>query len=96
MLEQHKDFDSFSAQREQSAPIYFFSAHGEQSLYDIDLSQGSVLVFGREADGLPAELLEANRRQSVRIPFPGRVRSFNLANAVAMVLSEGMRQNTVR
>ena len=39
-----------------------------------------------------AEILEKFKNNLVTIPFPGKVRSFNLANAVAMTLGEGMRQ----
>src|SRR3989344_5876081 len=51
-------------------------------------------VFGKEAVGLSAEIQERFKHQLVTIPFPGKVRSFNLANAVAMALGEGMRQLT--
>ena len=53
------------------------------------------LVFGRETVGLPAALRERFRDQSVRIPmFNPRARSLNLANCVAIVLYEALRQTT--
>jgi tRNA (cytidine/uridine-2'-O-)-methyltransferase len=51
------------------------------------------LVFGRETRGLPIELLRENWSHCLRIPIlNSKVRSLNLANAVAIVLYEALRQ----
>ena len=41
---------------------------------------------------MPAKILEKHPEQCFRIPMPGDVRSLNLANAVSVVLYEGLRQ----
>jgi tRNA (cytidine/uridine-2'-O-)-methyltransferase len=52
-----------------------------------------VLVFGREADGLPnAVLADLPSEQHLHIPMRPGNRSINLANAVAIVLYEAWRQ----
>ena len=52
---------------------------------------GDVLVFGAETSGLPDDVLA--RGQPLRIPMvDGPIRSLNLANAVAVVAFEAMRQ----
>ncbi|MEY4168879.1 MAG: hypothetical protein RIR52_2703 [Acidobacteriota bacterium] len=52
------------------------------------------LVFGCETSGLPSELLSAHRGNCVRIPMPNpAIRSLNLANSVAIVLFEALRQH---
>jgi tRNA (cytidine/uridine-2'-O-)-methyltransferase len=51
------------------------------------------LVFGRETKGLPEQLLKANWERCLKIPMPNEnVRSLNLANSVAIVLFEALRQ----
>jgi tRNA (cytidine/uridine-2'-O-)-methyltransferase len=51
------------------------------------------LVFGPETRGLPEELLRANPESCLTIPMPNpKVRSLNLATAVAIVLYEALRQ----
>ena len=62
----------------------------------MELCKGDWLVFGRETKGLGAEVIETYREQLVKIPFLGPIRSFNLANAVSMVLGEGLRQNLAK
>lgn len=53
------------------------------------------LVFGRETKGLPAQLLASYPDALVAIPqFHPQVRSLNLANCVAIVLYEAIRQTT--
>lgn len=52
--------------------------------------EGDVLLFGPETVGLPKTLCEA--RGSFHIPMPGPTRSLNLANAVAIVSWEALRQ----
>ena len=72
--------------------VFFFSSQAERSLYSAVIKAGDWLIFGKESVGLPKELLHKNLNRALRIPFPGEVRSFNLSNAVSMVLGEGMRQ----
>ena len=91
-LHHHQDFNSFLNDIPEDAELYFLSVNGKKSLHDLVINKGDFLVFGREADGLPTEIKLKYENKLVKIPFPGKVRSFNLSNAVAMVLGEGLRQ----
>ena len=58
---------------------------------------GDALVFGSESRGLPPEVLARHAGRAFVIPIPtGKVRSLNLANAVAVVLYEALRQVEAR
>lgn len=70
----------------------YFSANAEQDYTQAPYSANSVLIFGNETDGLPQRILDKHPERCFRIPMPGGVRSLNLANAVSVVLYEGMRQ----
>jgi tRNA (cytidine/uridine-2'-O-)-methyltransferase len=91
-LVEHASFDDWFSTVEDASRVFFFSARATSSFYELTLQSGDYLVFGKEADGLSPEIQERFKDRLVTIPFPGKVRSFNLANAVAMVLGEGMRQ----
>jgi tRNA (cytidine/uridine-2'-O-)-methyltransferase len=69
-----------------------FSASAEQSYLDAEFRPGDVLLFGRESVGLPDDLLARHPGSVFGIPTLGPVRSLNLANAVAIVLYEALRQ----
>ena len=68
------------------------SAHSPRSYLDVAFAPGDVLVFGKESVGLPPELLAQHGDETLGIPTLGGVRSHNLANAVAIVLYEALRQ----
>ena len=70
----------------------YFSANAPQDYRNAPFRANSVLIFGNETDGLPARILEKHPEQCYRIPMPGDVRSLNLANAVSVVLYEGLRK----
>lgn len=70
----------------------YFSANAERDYRDAPYAANSVLIFGSETDGLPQKILEKHPDRCFRIPMPGDVRSLNLANAVSVVLYEGLRQ----
>jgi tRNA (cytidine/uridine-2'-O-)-methyltransferase len=54
---------------------------------------GDVFLFGPETRGLPQELLDTFApERRIRIPMREGNRSLNLANAVAVVVYEGWRQ----
>jgi tRNA (cytidine/uridine-2'-O-)-methyltransferase len=88
----HDNFEAWVKTINPESAIYFFSARAEKSFYKVDLKAGDYLIFGKEAEGLTSEIIDQFKENIVKIPFPGKVRSFNLANAVSMVLGEGMRQ----
>ncbi len=70
----------------------YFSANAERDYTSAPFTANSVLIFGNETDGLPQRILDKHPERCFRIPMPGGVRSLNLANAVSVVLYEGMRQ----
>ena len=70
----------------------YFSANAERDYRDAPYAGNSVLVFGSETDGLPQRILDKHPERCFRIPMSGDVRSLNLANAVSVVLYEGLRQ----
>ncbi len=73
--------------------FYFFSTRGSRLYTDVSYGPDDFLVFGKETQGLPEELLAPNREYVLRIPMrPGTTRSLNLANSVALVLYEALRQ----
>ena len=74
---------------------YFFSAKATQLVWDAPLApvEGTVLVFGRETGGLPAELHERYAERFVRLPIvTEQVRSLNLSTTVAIAVYEVLRQ----
>jgi tRNA (cytidine/uridine-2'-O-)-methyltransferase len=70
----------------------YFSANATQDYRDAPFAPNSVLVFGSEDEGLPGKILEKHPERCYRIPMSGEVRSLNLANAVSVVLYEGLRK----
>ena len=50
-------------------------------------------MFGKESGGIPEEILLENQETAIRIPMLSTIRSLNLANSVAIVLYEALRQN---
>ena len=50
------------------------------------------LVFGKESKGLPESITSQNKEQLYKIPlYSQHIRSLNLANAVSVVVYEGLR-----
>ena len=53
---------------------------------------GCFLFFGKETAGLPAHLRLAHPQRCIRIPMRPDARSLNLANSVAVLTYEALRQ----
>ena len=71
----------------------FLSSHGSKSVYDIPFEENMFLVFGKESVGLSEEITSANSGKLYQIPIHSEhIRSLNLANAVSVVVYEGLRQ----
>lgn len=88
----HDSLDDLMAFIPDTKRMFLLSANASTSIYQTDFKKGDWLFFGKEAEGLSPEIQEKYKDQLRTIPFPGPIRSFNLGNAVAMVLGESLRQ----
>lgn len=73
-------------------PHFFLTTKAQKSHFCANFQNGAFLHFGREDAGLKAELLAQNAQNCLRIPMLKEERSINLANSVAIVLYEALRQ----
>lgn len=88
----HASFLAFRAAAErQNGRLVLIETDGALSFQDFAFSTGDTLILGRESAGSPGELYEA-AQASVRIPMVRGLRSLNVINAGAMVLTEALRQ----
>ena len=83
--------DDFFA-RHPDARCFFATTKAPRSYAQAQYRDGDFLFFGRESRGLPEELLERRYDDCVRIPMRPEARSLNLANSVAVLLYEALRQ----
>lgn len=93
-LHRHIDMNELYAALPSSRFVYL-TTKTEKLYTNFAFENGDCLVFGPETRGLPAEILNANPQHCLTIPMPNpNVRSLNLANSVAIVLYEAIRQTT--
>ena len=80
-------------EKNPGAKIYMATTKAPQVYTDVSYEPDCYIMFGKESAGIPEELLLENQERAVRIPMIGDIRSLNLANSVAVVLYEALRQN---
>ena len=95
-LKIHDSFESWLGTVPDTDRIFFFTTKVERAHHSVKYRRGDYLVFGKETKGLDPDILKRFQDQSVTIPFPGPIRSFNLSNAVSIALAEGYRQLSVK
>lgn len=98
-LQRHLSWQAFLAHRRPlGGRLIAFSSHARQSYLNWRFGPDDWLLFGRETDGLPSEVLGcadvALTIPMARAALPDRcgVRSLNLSVAVGVVLFECLRQ----
>jgi tRNA (cytidine/uridine-2'-O-)-methyltransferase len=73
--------------------MVFLSSHATKSVYEIPFEDHMFLIFGKESVGLSKEITKAHSDALYKIPIRSEhIRSLNLANAVSVVVYEGLRQ----
>ena len=78
--------------KNSAAKMVYFSSHGEKAHWDIEFEDEMFLVFGQESKGLPESITADNKETTYKIPlYSEHIRSLNLANAVSVVVFEGLR-----
>lgn len=88
----YKNFDAFLRLNPEGQKV-FLSQKAASRCDRFSFSDHLYLVFGKESVGLPESLLAQNPATSVRIPMAPKARSLNVANAVAILGYEVMRQH---
>lgn len=88
----HPSLAAFSLMPQRNdGRLVLIETDGALSFQDFTFSTGDTLVVGRESAGSSGELYAA-AQASVRIPMVRDLRSLNVINAAAIVLTEAMRQ----
>ncbi|MEO9953931.1 tRNA (cytidine(34)-2'-O)-methyltransferase [Nonlabens sp.] len=71
----------------------FLSSHGTKDYTEIPFKEGTMIIFGKESKGLSSDITDRFKDHLYKIPqYSEHIRSINLANAVAVITYEGLRQ----
>jgi tRNA (cytidine/uridine-2'-O-)-methyltransferase len=93
-IERFNTIDEFLAKHGKEDG-YYVTRYSENVYSSFDYSSVSDnhwFMFGRESTGIPKEVLKEHYGHTIRIPMAINARSLNLANSVAIVISEAIRQ----
>ncbi|MBE6140205.1 MAG: tRNA (cytidine(34)-2'-O)-methyltransferase [Firmicutes bacterium] len=90
IYENYQDFIN-----QNKGTFYFLTRYGHKPPSDFDFSNNKeniYFVFGKESTGIDKNILKDNLNNCMRLPMSDNVRSLNLANTVAIVIYEALRQ----
>lgn len=87
----HKSFEEL-LKAYPDGTFYYATTKAPRDYTQVKYPRDAFLVFGRESRGLPENLLARVYEQCVRIPMVPGARSLNLANSVAVMTYEALRQ----
>jgi len=82
--------DFFTKNKDKN--MVFLSSHGTKDHWSITFKDDMFLIFGKESVGLPKSIIKEYSDKLYKIPlYSEHVRSLNLANAVSIVVYEGLK-----
>ena len=87
----YENLEDFFA-RTGAEDLWLTTTKAPRSYAEAEFRDGCWLFFGKETAGLPQAFREAHRDRCIRIPMRPDARSLNLANSVAIVTYEALRQ----
>ena len=79
-------------EKHPGAVVWMATTKARRTYCDVSFGPDDYIMFGRESAGIPEELLVEDEPHCIRIPMGPDIRSLNLANSVAIVLYEALRQ----
>ena len=87
----YENINDFLSINNDKSMIYL-SSSADKSYCSIEYKDDMFLVFGKESVGLSKNIITKNSDKLYKIPiYSNHVRSLNLANAVSIVVYEGLR-----
>jgi tRNA (cytidine/uridine-2'-O-)-methyltransferase len=90
-IQRHLNFQAYLEQY-PGQRLFYATTKGGRTYSDVSYAPGDSLVFGPETRGLPPQILSLRPEHNIRIPMCAAARSLNLANSVAIILFEALRQ----
>lgn len=88
----YKNYEEFCL-KNQNPKVYMATTKAKYVYTQASYEEDCYIMFGKESAGIPEEILMENKETCVRIPMISEIRSLNLANSVAIILYEALRQN---
>jgi tRNA (cytidine/uridine-2'-O-)-methyltransferase len=79
-------------EKHPGAKVWMATTKAKRSYDEVTFGPDDYIMFGKESAGIPEEILVENEERCIRIPMGNGIRSLNLANSVAIVLYEALRQ----
>ena len=86
------DYDDFKKKNPGSV-VWMATTKAHRTYADVNFGPDDFIMFGKESAGIPEEILVEDEEHCIRIPMGHDIRSLNLANSVAIILYEALRQN---
>ena len=90
-IQVYDGLDHFFAQHPQP-DLWLATTKAPRDYAQARFSEGCWLFFGKETAGLPAQFRMAHEDRCIRIPMREDARSLNLANSVAVLAYEALKQ----
>lgn len=82
---QYENVAEWIDQIQDKSRVFLMSSHATKSIYEAEFQDGDWLVFGKESVGLSKEVLDQFENH-LTIPMSNLIRSYNIANSVAMTI----------
>ena len=89
----HKSYEDFLIKKKNSR-IILMTTKAEKIYTSFNFYKKDTLLFGRESEGVPYSV-HKNSFERLKIPIKKNARSLNIGIAVAITLSEALRQNSI-
>ena len=88
----HESYEKFLNNKKNSRVI-LMTTKAEKIYTSFNFNKKDTLLFGRESEGVPNNV-HKNSFERLKIPIKKNTRSLNIGIAVAITLSEALRQNS--
>ncbi len=79
--------------RKKNSRVVLMTTKAKKNYNNFKFNLKDTILFGRESQGVP-KIVHNNCYQKLKIPLKRNARSLNVGMAVAITLSEALRQNS--
>tara|TARA_Y100001970_G_C14132767_1_gene802638 strand:+ start:874 stop:1323 length:450 start_codon:yes stop_codon:yes gene_type:complete len=90
-IKMYKSYENFLFSKKNSR-IILMTTKAKKKYYSFKFKPKDTLLFGRESEGVP-RIVHKNSSARLKIPLTKNSRSLNIGMAVAITLTEALKQN---